>query len=94
MPNYNLWPGISSSLGLQGEEGNCVQLEVGPKFAEIRSVNCSLKQQFTCEVKQQLKKCLISYKTAFKIFGESNSASKCEASQCLYSVSEEEVQLQ
>jgi hypothetical protein len=64
MPNYNLWPGISSSLGLQGEEGNCVQLEVGPKFAEIRSVNCSLKQNFICEVEFPIYKKKITIHTA------------------------------
>jgi hypothetical protein len=50
VPNFNSWSGMSSNLRLQGEEGNCVQLEVGPKFAELRSVNCSLKQNFICEV--------------------------------------------
>ena len=51
MPNYNLWSRISSSLGIQGDEGNCVQLEIGPKMAQLHSVNCSLKQNFICEVK-------------------------------------------
>jgi hypothetical protein len=57
MPNYNLWSGISSSLGIQGDEGNCVQLEVGPKFAELRSVNRNFKHNFICQVKISIQKC-------------------------------------